>query len=56
MVSSDLDELVGLANRIMVLREGQMAAPPIEVGTTPKAHFLSLFFPGGAVASSTVRV
>jgi ribose transport system ATP-binding protein len=48
IVSSDLDELIGLANRILVMCEGRMAAAPQPTLGRHKRDFLSLFFPGGA--------
>lgn len=54
LASSDIEELMGLSHRIIVLREGRMAAAPQASGAVDKSALLAMFFPGRA-AMETVQ-
>lgn len=55
LISSDIEELIGLSHRILVLCEGRMAADIVETDTTSKPSLLQLFFPRRAAESLSAR-
>ncbi|WP_376743806.1 sugar ABC transporter ATP-binding protein [Ensifer canadensis] len=55
LISSDIEELIGLSHRILVLCEGRMAADAVETDATNKPSLLKLFFPRRVAESSSTR-
>lgn len=55
LISSDIEELIGLSHRILVLCEGKMAADVVETKTTNKPSLLKLFFPRSAAERSETK-
>lgn len=55
LISSDIEELIGLSHRILVLCEGRMAADVVETDATNKPSLLKLFFPRRVAESPSTR-
>ncbi|KRD72095.1 sugar ABC transporter ATP-binding protein [Ensifer sp. Root278] len=55
LISSDIEELIGLSHRILILCEGKMAADVVETDATNKPSLLQLFFPRRAAESLSAK-
>ncbi len=53
IVSSDLDELIGLAHRILVMQDGRISGDPLGTEGRSKKDFLPRFFAGAAAAPTS---